>query len=65
MYIFLKHEDREKRKLICDSCENKKGVRCGVCGCFLIALQKVKHMNCPAGKWGELNSQEEILKEHK
>jgi hypothetical protein len=49
--IFLNQQERQERKTICDNCEKKNGVRCGMCGCFLIAMQKVKFTNCPLGKW--------------
>jgi hypothetical protein len=49
--IFLNQQERQDRKTICDNCEKKNGVRCGVCGCFLIAMQKVKFTNCPLSKW--------------
>lgn len=49
--IFLKQLERDQRKSICDSCEHNTGKRCGQCGCFLIALQKIKFSKCPLGKW--------------
>ena len=49
--IFLNKEERECRKNLCDSCEKKNGFRCEVCGCFLIALQKVRRFECPLEKW--------------
>jgi hypothetical protein len=51
MTIFLSTEDREKRKAICDACESKDRVFCKECGCFLIALQKVKKFECQKNKW--------------
>lgn len=41
--------ERKQRRAICDTCGNKTGVRCAVCGCFLIALQKLHR--CPEGKF--------------
>lgn len=49
--IFLNKDEREYRKSLCDSCEKKNGFRCEVCGCFLIALQKVRRFECPLEKW--------------
>lgn len=49
--IFLNQQERNERKAICDGCEQKNGSRCGRCGCFLIAIQKVKFSKCPEGKW--------------
>jgi hypothetical protein len=49
--LFLSKKDREKRKEMCDVCDQKNGVRCSSCGCFLIALQKVKYWGCPEGKF--------------
>lgn len=49
--IFLKQPEREQRREICNSCEHNMGKRCSQCGCFLIALQKIKFSKCPADKW--------------
>lgn len=48
--LFANKEERERRKKICDSCEHNKGLRCGVCNCFLIALQKLEIAECKLGK---------------
>ena len=49
--MFTDQETRQKRESICNSCENKQGVKCGVCGCFLMFLRKVNWANCPQKKW--------------
>lgn len=49
--IFSSQEERDLRQKICNDCEYKDGVRCGICGCFLIGLRKIEHAKCPMGKW--------------
>ena len=49
--MFVNREERERRKSICDSCEHKKGKRCGLCNCFLIAIQKLTVVECKARKF--------------
>lgn len=49
MLQWASKEERERRKAICEKCNRKDGVRCGVCGCFLIALQKLHR--CPIDKF--------------
>ena len=49
--LFLSKKEREERKNICDKCSNKNNNKCSVCGCYLIALQKVKLWECPIGKF--------------
>jgi hypothetical protein len=48
--LFADEEERQRRKQICDSCEHKNGNKCEVCGCWLIALQKVRFAECKLGK---------------
>jgi hypothetical protein len=49
--MFCKPEETARRKVICDQCEHKKGIKCGVCGCFLIALQNTTFGKCKLDKW--------------
>jgi hypothetical protein len=49
--IFTDSETRAQRTDTCNSCENKKGVRCNGCGCFILFLTKVKDAKCPTNKW--------------
>jgi hypothetical protein len=49
--MFTKQEERDKRQSICETCEHRKEKRCGLCGCFLILLRKIKLSKCPANKW--------------
>jgi hypothetical protein len=49
--IFTKQEERNKREQTCNSCERKNDKKCGVCGCYLMLLKKVKHSKCPLNKW--------------
>jgi hypothetical protein len=55
MQLIASKEEQQRRQKICDSCEHKNGTRCGVCGCFLIALRKWHIPNCPLNKHGENN----------
>lgn len=48
---FFSAEERLRNKTICLECEYNKGIRCESCGCFLIALQKIKTWACPEGKF--------------
>ena len=40
-----------KRLEICNSCEFKRGDRCGKCGCLLFPKAKWKTSECPIKKW--------------
>jgi hypothetical protein len=47
-------KDEAKARLdICNKCPNlsKKGGRCELCGCFVVAKVKLDFETCPAGKW--------------
>ena len=35
----------------CGSCEHHTGLRCKVCGCFTQVKARIKHEDCPIGKW--------------
>lgn len=41
----------KKRIDICSVCENKTGVRCLKCGCYISLKTAVAAATCPAGKW--------------
>jgi uncharacterized paraquat-inducible protein A len=41
----------QDRMAICNSCPNKKGNRCGICGCFLYLKTRQSIQTCPIGKW--------------
>lgn len=44
-------EPEAKRRLhICDMCPERKGTRCGACGCPLIAKAR-SDSGCPKDKW--------------
>ena len=49
--IICDSEEQQRRRSICESCEHKNGKRCGLCGCFLYGISKLKYKDCPAGKW--------------
>ena len=41
------------RVKLCVECDKlKKNNTCGICGCFMLAKTKLKHMSCPKGFWG-------------
>ena len=45
-------EEREKRMMVCLSCEKNKPVNCcSECGCWVSAKTWVKNTTCPLGKW--------------
>lgn len=35
----------------CESCEQKVGTQCRLCGCFIDAKGWMPHEDCPIGKW--------------
>tara|TARA_R100000231_G_scaffold35832_1_gene31782 strand:- start:210 stop:434 length:225 start_codon:yes stop_codon:yes gene_type:complete len=41
----------EQRLQICNTCEDREGRRCGVCGCYLSMKAKWKTEECPNKKW--------------
>jgi len=50
----ISEKDQAKKRLdICNKCPNlsKKGGRCDLCGCFVVAKVKLEFETCPAGKW--------------
>lgn len=53
MELFSK--DAEKRKDICDSCEEKTTLlgidKCGVCHCVIQFKVRDANTNCPINKW--------------
>jgi hypothetical protein len=44
-------EEKEKRLNICKSCEIRKGVFCGACGCLVAALVTFQNGTCRLNKW--------------
>lgn len=51
-YFFTKlTEDEKKRTAICNDCNRRKGIKCGQCGCYLMAKVKCSICECPIGKW--------------
>ena len=60
--MFTDSITRARRTETCNSCENKKGVRCSQCNCFILFLTKVQSAKCPIQKWNnEYLIQEEIV----
>jgi hypothetical protein len=39
------------RLSICDGCEEKQGLRCKLCGCFIKAKAWLTTETCPKGAW--------------
>lgn len=39
------------RMRICRPCQYRKGVRCGECGCLLLAKTRLPDEECPRNKW--------------
>lgn len=51
-YLFTNLTEEEEGKIgICNSCPRKKGIKCSVCGCFIMAKIKCSICECPLGKW--------------
>lgn len=43
-------EESKRRFKICDTCEFRKGIICGECGCVLVAKTR-SDSQCPKNKW--------------
>ena len=41
----------EHRRLICNRCEHRESITCGLCGCPLAAKQRATEASCPDGRW--------------
>lgn len=39
------------RLRICEKCEDRAGIICGVCGCYLKAKTRDEEEKCPLNKW--------------
>lgn len=51
-YFFTQMSEEEiKRKEICEGCSIRRGIKCGDCGCFIVAKIKCPICECPKGKW--------------
>jgi hypothetical protein len=50
----------EDRLKICNLCEffNKESSRCNKCGCFMDYKTLLPYVECPIGKWNEINKEE-------
>lgn len=59
MSLFCDEKEQKRRRSICEKCEHKQGVRCGLCGCFLLGISKWKPKECPAGKFEIKNGENE------
>ena len=36
---------------VCNTCEHKKDLQCGFCGCIIESLMMLNTGKCPADKW--------------
>lgn len=52
-------EEKERRASICESCDqlNKEEYRCNVCGCMLHYKISWATQECPLGKWGKIDKE--------
>lgn len=41
----------DERLKICNPCDDRMGILCGVCGCFLKAKVRDEEEECPKFKW--------------
>lgn len=48
------------RLLICQSCPERNGYSCGVCGCLLRVKAIGSDWDCPLGRWPAITEVEEI-----
>lgn len=53
-------KERQQRLWVCQSCPERQGIRCGLCGCFLKSKSMLKNSECPIGKWSTLTSESAI-----
>jgi hypothetical protein len=44
-------EQYEERLAICNTCEQRDGSTCRLCGCFLTLKAQGRAFECPLGKW--------------
>jgi len=51
---------KQQRLWVCQSCPERQGIRCGLCGCFLKSKSMLKNSECPIGKWSTLISESAI-----
>lgn len=53
----------EERLEVCKGCEFfiKVTTQCKKCGCIMAAKTKLPNASCPIGKWGQINTEEEII----
>jgi len=51
-WLFNRNNHLAKERLpICVDCDDRKGFKCGVCGCPLQAKSRVRDEHCPKFKW--------------
>lgn len=53
MSFFVPTTEKERRMVICYSCEHIRlpSQVCGICWCFLPAKARLTTSQCPKGKW--------------
>jgi hypothetical protein len=49
---FSDNREAKRKRKICSTCKNRKGLRCGLCGCPIRAISLANDNDmCDAGKW--------------
>lgn len=41
----------ERRLAVCRACEHLRGVKCGLCRCYVEFKARLRSEECPDGKW--------------
>ena len=56
-------EEANKRYSICKMCPELISLtsQCKKCGCFMAAKTKLAHASCPIGKWGTVETKQDII----
>lgn len=49
--VGISDEKLRERLAICAACEEKQGLRCKKCGCYLSVKAVLKEAECPLRKW--------------
>lgn len=53
--VLCKNTDSsQERMAVCNTCEFREGIACGVCGCVLTAKTKVAQEACPKNLWDDI-----------
>ena len=41
----------QQRNVICNTCEHRQPLTCGLCGCPLVAKTRARDATCPDDRW--------------